>query len=1164
MKKIDSMPFYAQKNMKRVLLIGLLALPLAQVPQVFATNHQSVFEQTYSLNLQFNNEEIGTIIDKISEQAGIRIIYSNDQIETSKKISATIRTSDIREALKAVLGKDYVFRQVDNYITIAKTRGNVNIQPGISQQKNKHTVSGLVTDSEGNPVIGATVSIKGTTNGIATDLDGQYTLNNVATGDIIECRYIGYNVEERKFKNESNINIRLTESSVSLDDVVVIGYGQQKKNSVVSSINSIGSAELNVKQRNLRNTLAGQISGVIAVQRSGEPGNDAAAFYIRGQSSYAGGTSALVLVDGVPRNMDDIDVDEIESFTVLKDAAATAVYGAEGANGVVLITSKRGKAQKTSVNVSAQYSIVRPQRMPKTLNAYDYLTLYNEAVWNDQGNPSIGNYTPQYTADRLDKYKSGEDPDLFPSVNWYDLLEKQTQSQRYTVNFRGGSEKVRFFASGAYYAENGIFTSNPTEKYNANIGLQRFNLRSNVDMDLTRTTQLSIDMSGQYLRKNQPGYDSNDIFLYITHYPTHVIPMYYSDGTATDHGDPGWGVDIQPYNMLNHSGYRKTWSAFLQTKTTLRQKLDFITEGLSMKGSVSFDADFSSTMKRTKVPNTFYALGRNPDGTLNKKTIKAGDPLSNPQTGATDGTKKIYIEASFDYARTFNKVHDVTGMLLYMQKETQYQVKAEDKAIQLLPYRKQSFVARATYGYDNRYMAEASVGMTGSENFAQGNRWGAFPSVGVAWFASHEKFMEGIQKYISKLKFRVSYGITGNDNIGENTRFPYRENTNLGLPSYYFGLTPGANGGQSNTLGGGIVEGSFPMPGLSWEIEKKLNTGLDLGLFNGRVDFSADYFYNRRSNILLQRRTISAVTGFQVMPYQNFGVVTNQGVDANLILKQTVGEVNLSARGNLTFARNKVIEYDEVPQKYDYQNYTGNPIKSPQMYIADGLYTPDDFNTTTNPNGSLNYKLKEGMPKPTANVSPGDIKYRDLNNDGSIDSYDMTYDNGFYAEVPEVVYGFGLNTDWNGFFAGIFFQGTARASTNLLANNYNLMPFIGGVDGGSGRTEVIDRWTAENPYNQNVLIPRLHSVAYDHNMRPSTWWYRDAGFLRLKNIEIGYEFKKKLINKLKMNNLRIYLQGNNVAVWDKVKYWDPELGNAESGAKYPICGSYTVGLEVTF
>lgn len=1151
--------FYCLKKVKRIVVSVLCAFLMVHTSLPVSAIESSIFKQSYVLKLSFQNEPLGNALEKISRQANVRIIYSNDQVDTNKKVNAKIRTTDLRKALEAVLSPDYEFKQEDNYITIFRKPSGI---PMNTKQTTGH-VTGLVTDTEGNPITGATIKIKESTHGVITDINGRYNLDKVKIGDVIVFSFIGYNTEERTYKGEQTINVRMIEASLALEDVVVIGYGQQKKESVVSSLNSIGPAELNVKQRNLKNTLAGQIAGVIAVQRSGEPGNDAAAFYIRGQSSYAGGTDPLVLVDGVPRSMDDIDVDEIESFTVLKDAAATAVYGAEGANGVVLITSKRGIVQKTQVSVSAQYSIVTPTRMPKTLSAYDYLSLYNEALWNDQGNPNKELFNPLYSQEVLEMYRTGADPDLYPSVNWFDLLKEHTQSQRYTINFRGGSEKVRFFASGAYYSEDGIFDSNPTEKYNANIGLQRFNLRSNVDMDLTKTTQLSIDMSGQYLKKNQPGYSSDNIFDYISHYPVHTIPMYYSDGTASDSNLLSWGVEKQPYNMLNHSGYMKTWSAFLQTKATLRQKLDFITKGLSVKGSVSFDADFYSTMARSKTPKTFYVLRRFEDGTLEKKTMQEGSELGDPWISSTDGTKKIYLEASLDYQRTFNKVHNVTGMLLYMQKETQYQNK---NGLLLLPYRKQSFVARATYGYDNRYMFEASMGMTGSENFARGHRWGIFPAIGAAWFISHEKFMQGIGDYLNKLKLRVSYGITGNDNIGEYTRFPYRESINTGAAGYNFGLTPGVGGYATNSPGTGVVEGSFPMPNLSWEIEKKLNVGLDVGLFGGRIDFSVDYFFNRRSDILLQRKTVSNVTGFRVMPYQNFGIVNNQGIDANLILKQNIGEVALSARGNVTFARNKIIEYDEVPQKFAYQNYTGNSIgdDNVMLYIAEGLYTPDDFDITTNANGSQSYKLKTDMPVPAANVAPGDIKYKDLNNDGVINDYDRTYAHNFYNKVPEIVYGFGLNAEWKGFFVGVFFQGVAHASTNLLANSTFMMPFTAGVDNASARVEALNRWSADNPYNQNVLYPRLHAGQFDHNLLSSTYWQRNAGFLRLKNIEIGYEFNSKMLKALNMRNLRVYLQGNNVAVWDHIKMWDPELGDANSGAKYPICSSYSLGLEITF
>lgn len=1162
MKKNHSMPFLLSKKYIKALLIGMLAFPSSPILAETATPESSFFEQSYSLKLKFKNETLGDAIEKLSQQANIRIIYSNDQVQTQKRISANIQTTDIQEALRIILGNGYVFKQENNYISIAKAKNSDTFEIAEQLQQKKHSVTGLLTDADGNPIIGATVSIKGTTHGVTTDIDGKYILNNINEGDVIEFRYIGYNTEEKIYKGEKTINIRMVEASVGLEDVVVIGYGQQKKESVVSSLNTIGPAELNVKQRNLRNTLAGQIAGVIAVQRNGEPGNDAAAFYIRGQSSYAGGTSPLVLVDGVPRSMDDIDVDEIESFTVLKDAAATAVYGAEGANGVVLITSRRGKVQKTSINFSAQYGILTPTRMPELMNAHDYLSLYNEAQWNDEGNPSLDKFIPSTSKDVLDKYLTGADPDLYPNVNWMDLLSNNTENQRYTINFRGGSEKTRFFVSGSYYKENGIFESNPVEDYNANIGLQRFNLRSNIDMDITKTTKLSVDLAGQYTKKNNPRYSSDEIFAMISHFPTHLIPMYYSDGTYSDHNSPDPALRNNPYNMLNQSGYKKEWKVFIQSKVTLNQQLDFLLKGLSFKASLSFDSDSRSQMQRKKTPHTYFATERDPDtNELVKKTLNEGTALGNPEGSGTGGVKKIYIETSLNYNNRFADKHEVSGLLLYMQKESQNQ---NEGGLKLLPYRKQSIVSRLSYEYDNRYMIEASFGATGSENFASNHRWGIFPAVGLAWYISHEQFMQPLEDYVSKLKLRVSYGVTGNDNINDGTRFPYRESLDTGAGGYDWGLNVGVNGGPSNGLGG-IKENTFAMPGLTWEKENKLNVGIDLGLFRGRADLTLDYFYHRRSDILLKRQTISSVTGFWNNPFQNYGITENKGLDASLVLKQNIGNVNLSARGNLTFAKNEIVEQDEITQKYSYQENTGKRIGQPLLYIAEGLYTPDDFNIVTNPEtGAQTYTLKEHLPNPNGAVAPGDIKFKDLNNDNIIDSYDRTYDNGFYSSLPEIVYGFGLNAEWKGFFIGAFFQGVAHSSANLMDNTSNFQPFHNGRDNSSARIEACDRWKAEDPYNQNVLFPRLHTVTYKPNVEPSTWWYRDAGFLRLKNVEIGYNFDQRILKKTFIKNLRFYLQGNNLKVWDHMKYWDPEQGSANSGSKYPICSSYVAGLEVTF
>ena len=1119
---------------------------------------------TEKISISFQEIPLKEAIQKIEKASNYVFFYDATETNVEQSVSLNAQNEEIRLAIRRMFAPtDISFSFQKNQILLEKKKNAETIKKGAPR-----TVSGVITDNLGEPIIGATVTIKGTVTGVLTDIDGKYSINT-REGEILEFRYIGYNSIEQKVKKSDVMNITLEESNINLDDVVIVGYGSQKKESVVSSVNSIKPSEIAIPARSLNNTLAGQIAGVIAIQRSGEPGNDDADFWIRGQSSYAGGTSPLVLVDGVPRSMSDIDVDEIESFTVLKDAAATAVYGSEGANGVVLITSKRGRAQKTVVTFNAQYSIATPTRMPELMNSADYLSMWNEASWNDANNPDWTNYLANqapYSSDELNMYRSGVDPDLYPNSIWTDLLSKHTENQRYTINFRGGSEKTRFFVSGAYYQENGIFKSNPLDDYDANIGLKRYNLRSNVDMDITPTTKLSVDMSGQYKTQNNPGNTSDQIFKHIVLFPTHLVPFLWSDGTAAVCSTDADGR-YNPYNLLNYSGYSKGWSAALQTKATLKQQLDFITKGLSIQGSISFDADYSSTRKRTMSPAKYTVSGRNEDGSLNKSLFAEGSPLGDVSFSATSGTKKIYIEAQLNYARTFGKKHDVTGVLVYNQKETEYQGSKNSSGsdvvggLKLLPYRKQNVVARGTYTYDGRYVLEASFGATGSENFAQGNRWGIFPAVGGAWNIHAEKFMQkdNILNILNKLRLRASYGITGNDNTGSD-RFVYRELlTDSG--SMNLGLNQGTNGGPTKDWGR-IYENTFAAPSLTWEIEKKANFGIDMGLFRGRVDITADYFSNRRENILIERVTIPTATGFRNNPWQNFGITTNKGVDASLVVKHNIGDWSFSGRGNITYAVNKIVEKDEIPQAYSWLAQTGTSIGVNKIYVAEGLFTNDDFNISQNSDGSYNYQLKDGIPTYDANVKPGDIKYKDLNGDGTINDNDQTYYSGIYPNNPQIVYGFGVNVQYKGIYAGIFFQGVGKASTNLKANTSYFVPFANGKDQSSARAEAINHWSANNPDNTNVLYPRLHTNEYANNTLNSTWWYRDGSFLRLKNVELGYQFDKRLVQKWKMQNLRIYVQGSNLAVWDHIKMWDPEIGN--SGAKYPLNATWTLGLDVTF
>ncbi len=1035
----------------------------------------------------------------------------------------------------------------------------------IQQKGAQRTISGLITESSGDPIIGATILVKGTTRGTTTDIDGKYSIK-AADGEELEIRYIGFVTTTREIKKGiSSINIRMEADAISLDDVVVIGYGQQKKESVVSSMSAIGPTELSVKTRSLANNIAGKVSGLIAVQRSGEPGWDDAQFWIRGVSSYAGGTSPLVLVDGVPRKMNDIDVDEIETFAVLKDAAATSVYGAEGANGVVLITSKRGKSQKTIINMSAQYGIATPTRLPKLMDSYNYLSLFNEATWNDNGNPSVGFVAP-VSDEQLEMYRNGTDPDLYPNANWMDMLKDHTSNQRYTINFRGGGERVRFFVSGAYYTEDGIYEKNKGAVFDSNVKFERYNLRSNIDFDLSRTTRMSVDMSGQYINRVAPSKTADNIFSGMTLMPVHLIPLIYSDGTPSEHPDSdNSGLRQNPYNFLYYSGYSKSWEATVQSKVTLEQDLEFITKGLSVKGTVSFDAKSGQYINRTMSAHSFYATGRDADGALIYQQRNAGSALSNPSGASSEGDKKIYLEASLNYKNTFAEKHEVTGMLLYNQKERQLQ--NASSGINLLPYRKQSVVARFSYGYDSRYMLEGSFGMTGSENFASGHRWGIFPAIGGAWFVSHEKWFKPAENVINKFKLRASYGVTGNDDIRVNNsskRFPYQEEMNQSAGGMNLGISSTSNGNSQNYMGG-LAERWAAAPLLKWEVENKLNVGFDLGLLQGRFDMSVDYFSNRRKDILIQRNTIPSMTGLRTNPLQNCGIVTNKGVDGNITLKEHIGKLNMTLRGNFTYTKNKIVDYDEISHIYSYQNYTGQTIGTPLLYIAEGLYTPDDFNISRNPvTGAETYTLKNGIPNPGAQVAPGDIKYKDINNDGMIDGDDRTYNHHVNSGSPKVVYGIALDLEYKGFFAGIFFQGADGCSVNLMNKASNFMPFNQGKDASSARMEAMSRWTASDPYKQNVLYPRMHASQFSYNLRGSTWWYRDASFIRLKNVEFGYQFNKQQLKAIRFQNLRIYVQGSNLALWDHVKYWDPELGDANSGAKYPISRTWTAGIEVTF
>ena len=1132
------MDFFVRKQFISAMLVFFaLLFPLA-LPAVEQYNKAFSFELR-----EVTLKDLFRYIEKNSEYV---FLYASDK-NLSKKVNVDVRNKTVREILDEVLEHTGLVYEIDGKQVIVKERKEVLAPANVVTQQQGKSVSGLLTDADGNPIIGATVIVKGTTNGVTTDVDGRYTLRGVKKGDIIQFSFIGFNTEEREYKGEVSINIRMMEASVGLEDVVVIGYGQQKKSSVVSAINTVSNKELTSPTRSLTNNLAGRLSGLIAVQRSGEPGYDNSEFWIRGVSSFAGGTSPLVLVDGVPREMADVEPDEIETFSLLKDAAATAVYGAEGANGVILITTKRGKTEKTRISLRAETSISQPTRLPEFANSYETLVAYNEAMVNS-GSPAV------YSDDILEKYRTNADPMLYPNVNWFDLLRDFTTNSRVTLNVRGGTEKAQYFVSGAFYSESGLYDSKTVDNYNANVGLKRFNLRSNIDLNITKTTKVNVDLSGQYLTTRYPGVGSSELFTRMAMVPGHLFPMIYEDGTLASHPDPT-STKVNPYNLLNHSGYTKEWRTKIQSKIGLEQKLDFLVKGLSYKASLAFDANMLYTMRRSKTVSQYFATGRDDNNKLIfVEKVKGSDVLGGAEPGSS-GDKTIYFENSLNYSGLFGEVHNVSAMLLYMQKDYQ-------PNYQPLAFRKQGVVGRVTYLYDDRYSVEANFGYTGSETFAKGHRFGFFPAVGAAWYISNEDFYNNsLKRIVNKLKVRASIGRTGNDNTG-GARFLYRSSMNTGAPGYNVGYT---EGGPNGWVGSGIVEGQFNSPNLGWEIETKQNYGLEMGFFDNRIDLQVDYFDNMRSDILLQRKTVSSTAGFQLSPWQNMGRVRNRGVDASLVMNYKVGEVLLSARGNFTYARNKILEYDEIPQKYDWMNVTGTRIGDRAVYEWIGFYTFDDFEITGEGIDRV-YTLKKGVVSSglSGDIRPGDLKYKDQNGDGIINSFDAVR-GLIHPENPEIVYGFGFSGQWKNWSLSLFFQGAGNTATVLGGNGGAFWPFMGGIDDSRLRSVFLNHWTESDPDNFNVTYPRLRPQGYHaHNNAASTFWVRNAAFLRFKNLELSYELSKKVNSRLGISGARIYLMGNNLFVWDSIKMWDPEMGGASSGTSYPLTRTFTLGFDVTF
>ena len=1003
-------------------------------------------------------------------------------------------------------------------------------------------VTGIVKDLTGEPIIGASVLEKGTTNGVITDLDGNFklTVSNVEKA-VLQISYVGYQTQQIPVNGKTLLNVILKENTKLLDEVVVVGYGAQKKESVVGAISQVSSKELLASPAaNIPQAIAGKIPGVITTQTSGAPGQDDTKINIRGRATFAGDGSPLILVDGVEREFSQIAPDDIETISVLKDASATAVYGVRGANGVMLITTKRGRDQKPEVSLTANMQIQSPTRSDTYLDSYQSVTLLEEALKND-GLPS------QFSANDIEMYRkssagqlSGLDAMLYPNVDWYnEVLKSSAPAQRYNASVRGGTKRMRYYASAELYDQKSLIRELSQDTYgnSSSPSYRRYAFRANMDLFLTKDLTFSVNFGTRF--EERRGSNTNESSTYsqtfyeLNHTPGWLFPVSYQvqngESTKTLYG----GSSQYQSNIvaaLAKGGYYRATNTINETNFILDYKMDWLTKGLSAKGMASFDYD-SYYKKMFKADFATYELNdRN-----NYESIDAYNQFnSDGELGYSKDnstTYKLYMEAQINYARQFGK-HDVTAMVLYNQNDYRYNSE--------LAKRYQGLVGRVTYGYDDRYLAEFNAGYNGSENFLKGKRFGFFPAVSVGWRISKEEFMASTQEWLNNLKVRASYGEVGNDIYtvnGTSQRFLYQEKWSQIGNDYYFGSS-----GKT-----GIYETQYPNLGVTWERAHKYNLGLEFGLWNGLLNGNIDVFYEKRNDILTAYLTRPQWVGV-ALAAGNLGETKNSGYELELKHNKRINK-DLSYNVGLTYshARNEIISMDEPEQKTAYRKREGNPISQYFGLIADGFITQADLNNPDLPVSTF------------GTVKVGDLKYKDMNGDGFIDDRDETRIG--YSDIPENTYALSLGLNYKGWGFNVMFQGVDHVS-----RYYDAEAMYAFVNGGKVKEHHLGRWNPEQSeaYNlQHATYPLLHYDNYgDHNQRTNSFFLKNGSFVRLKNIELSYTLPQNWSKFAGMSDCRLYVNANNLITWDHLDgLTDPESNGSN---RYPIMKTVNFGVNIKF
>ena len=1026
----------------------------------------------------------------------------------------------------------------------------------VSQAKLK--VTGVVKDVNGEPIIGATVTVKGVSGGTLTDIDGKFSIDVPNENSVVVVSFIGFNSQEIKVGGRRSLIVTLAEDVQSLDEVVVVAYGTQKKATLTGAISSVGTESLlKSPSASVANSLAGQLPGVSSLQVSGQPGADDAKIFVRGVGSLTeAAASPLILVDGVERDFFQMDPNEIESINVLKDASATAVFGVRGANGVILVTTRRGEEGKAKISVSSNVGLQVPTRVLETADSFTAASLYNEAQLNDGVAPD----QLSFSAYDLERFRLGDDPIMYPSINWYDYLMRKVAVQtQHNVNISGGTKTVRYFISLGFLYQNGLFKQFEGLNYNNNYSYSRYNYRANLDVNLTPSTTLKFNMGGIVGSQRDPG-KAGSVWQQLS-----WTQPFSSPGEVDGHKvmiEPnrysGFEMDNQAFNTIYGYGYDRKTSNRMNFDLTLTQNLDFLTKGLSVEVKGSYNTNYSYIRQvrghvETYVP--FYksqvdGSGLTLDDPNFDKTvvyrIEGSNMMDTYGNGSTSRARDWYAEASIRYNREFGD-HSVGALLLYNQSKEYYPRQYPE-----VPTAYVGLVGRLTYDYKSRYMAEFNIGYNGSENFAPDKRFGTFPAGSVGYIISEEKWFPK-NKWVTYLKLRASVGLVGNDNISNN-RFLYLpdaytvddsswlEQSYQDKNGYIFGLTNTSYQMAASEL-------RLGNPDVTWETALKQNYGIDAYFFNDRLKLTADYFIEKRRDILIQRSTIPYLIALNgLLPVVNMGKVDNKGYEIDLRWNDRVKDFSYYVNANVSYAKNKIIFQDEVERNYDYQRRTGNEVGARFGYVFEGFYNEDDFDA----DGTL----RDDLPQPLSTCRPGDVKYADLNGDNIIDNDDQKKIG--YPKRPAYTFGLNFGGEYKGFFASMNWTGVAQCDIQM-GNAYQ-RPF---ADGQVLYQYMADgRWTPETA--ATAEYPRL-AIAPTNNTNISRVWLKDASYIKLKNLTVGYNItNKRILDAIGASKLSVQFTGYNLLTFDKLKIFDPEGELTRDDNTYPITKIFSLGVNVTF